>query len=59
MKNWIMNFIADERGAESIEYGVTSIVAAGGSIVGLNNIKGATQTKQASLVSELNTADLD
>ncbi|NBX26252.1 MAG: hypothetical protein EBQ99_09445 [Planctomycetes bacterium] len=59
MKNWIMNFIADERGAESIEFGVTSIVAAGGAISGLSSIKTATQGKQTALITELNSATAD
>jgi hypothetical protein len=33
MKNWIMNFIADERGAESTELGVSALVVGGGAIV--------------------------
>jgi Flp pilus assembly pilin Flp len=53
----IMNFIADERGAESVEFGVTSVVVAAGSVAGLSNIKGAVQTKQSDMVSKLEEAD--
>jgi Flp pilus assembly pilin Flp len=59
MKNWIMNFIADERGAESIEFSVASIVAAGGAIFGLVQIRNSTQSKQSILVIELVQADVD
>lgn len=53
----IMNFISDERGAESVEFGVTSVVVAAGSVTGLSNIKGAVQTKQADMVTKLEEAD--
>lgn len=53
----IMNFISDERGAESVEFGVTSVVVAAGSVTGLSNIKGAVQSKQADMVTKLNEAD--
>jgi Flp pilus assembly pilin Flp len=53
----IMNFISDERGAESVEFGVTSVVVAAGSVAGLSNIKGAVQTKQADMVTKLEEAD--
>jgi Flp pilus assembly pilin Flp len=53
----IMNFIADERGAESVEFGVTSVVVAAGSVAGLSNIKGAVQTKQSDMVTKLEEAD--
>jgi Flp pilus assembly pilin Flp len=53
----IMNFIADERGAESVEFGVTSVVVAAGSVAGLTSIKGAVQTKQSDMVTKLEEAD--
>jgi Flp pilus assembly pilin Flp len=53
----IMNFIADERGAESVEFGVTSVVVAAGSVAGLSNIKGAVQSKQSDMVTKLEEAD--
>lgn len=57
MKNWIMNFIADERGAESVEYGSTTVVAAGGAISGLVAIKNKVQGKQDAMIDQLDTAD--
>ncbi len=53
----IMNFISDERGAESVEFGVTSVVVAAGSVTGLSNIKTAVQTKQTDMVTKLEEAD--
>jgi Flp pilus assembly pilin Flp len=53
----IMNFISDERGAESVEFGVTSVVVAAGSVAGLTNIKGAVQSKQTDMVTKLEEAD--
>ena len=57
MKNWIMNFIADERGAESVEYGSTAVVAAGGAIGGLVTLKNKVQGKQAEMALQLDEAD--
>ena len=59
MKNWIMNFIADERGAESVEYGSTTVVAAGGAIGGLVTLKNKVQTKQDEMALQLDNADAD
>ena len=59
MKNWIMNFIADERGAESVEYGSTTVVAAGGAITGLVTLKNKVQTKQDEMALQLDNADAD
>ena len=36
MKNWILNFIADERGTAATEYGITAVVMAGGAASGLS-----------------------
>ena len=40
-----MNFIKDERGAESIEYALTSTVIGGGVAAGLTATKNLLQTK--------------
>lgn len=48
----IANFIRDERGSESTEVGVTTVVLAGGSASQLTQLKGTIQTK----VGEVNTA---
>jgi Flp pilus assembly pilin Flp len=56
MKNWIMNFIADERGAESTELSVTGIVVAGGAVAGFNTLKGKLDEKNGQLITELDAA---
>ncbi len=53
MKNWVINFINDERGAESIELGVTGAIVAGGAVAGLSSVKGKVQEKQDELVDKL------
>jgi len=53
MKNWVINFINDERGAESIELGVTGAIVAGGAVAGLSAVKGKVQEKQEELVDKL------
>jgi Flp pilus assembly pilin Flp len=59
MKNWIMNFIADERGSEGPELAITTLVVAGGAIAGFGELKGALKTKQDNMVNELGTIDVD
>jgi Flp pilus assembly pilin Flp len=53
MKNWIKAFIADERGSEGVELGVTVVVVAGGAIAGFGELKGAVQSKQDQIVDEM------
>jgi len=43
--NKIMNFIKDERGAECIEYALTSVVIGGGTAAGLTATKDLLQSK--------------
>jgi len=52
----VANFISDERGAESVEFGVTSVVVAGGAVRGLTSIQGAVKSKQTTMVSSLSDA---
>lgn len=56
MSNWFFNFLRDERGAESIEYGVTSVVIAGGSVAGTDDLQDAVKEKQADTVTRLGDA---
>ena len=44
-----MNFIKDERGAESIEYALTSTVIGGGVAAGLTATKDLLQAKSADM----------
>ncbi len=57
MKNWIMNFIADERGAETTEFGVVTTVAAAGSVAGLKGVRSAIQTKNDELEAAIGASD--
>ncbi len=53
----LVKFLQDERGAESVEFGVTSVVIAAGAVTGLSNIKNASKTKQDDMVAKLEEAD--
>ena len=53
MKNWMLNFLQDERGAESIELGVTGAIVAGGAVAGLSTVKDKVQEKQEDLADKL------
>lgn len=53
----IVNFIKDERGAESVEFGVTSVVVAAGAVNGLKQIQGSIKGKQEDMVDALDAAD--
>lgn len=59
MKTWIMNFIADERGAESVEFGVGALVIAGGSAAGLSSLKDNIQTKTDDLIDRMGEVGAD
>ena len=50
MKNWIMNFIADERGAESTELGVSALVVGGGAIAGFESLRNGIREKNDELI---------
>lgn len=56
MKNWIMNFIRDERGAESTEMAVTTVVVAGGAVAGYSTLRNKIGEKNTELVTSLGTA---
>jgi len=53
MKNWILNFLNDERGAESVELGITGAIVAGGAVAGFNLVKGKVSEKQEQRVDKL------
>ena len=59
MKNWIMNFIADERGSEGTELAVTTLVVAGGAIEGFNGLKNSLQGKQTEMINDLGAIGAD
>jgi len=53
MKNWIMNFIKDERGAETAELSIATVVVAGGSVAGFTALKGKLADKNTELLDKL------
>jgi len=53
MKNWILNFIADERGTAATEYGITAVVMAGGAASGLSLLRDSLQGKQDDMITIL------
>lgn len=59
MKNWIKSFIADERGSEGVELGVTVVMVAGGAIEGFGTLKGKLQNKQDAIAQDLDNVSAD
>ena len=52
----IVAFFKDERGSETVEFGITSVVVAAGAVHGLGEIQGAVKAKQATMVGSLDQA---
>jgi len=50
----IISFIKDERGAESVEFGIVTVTIAGGAAAGLTATKNQMQQKQADSLSAIN-----
>lgn len=59
IKNIIANFIADERGQESVEFGIAGIVVAGGAVKGLSDTKDAIQNKNIEMLDKLGDASVE
>ena len=59
MKNWILNFIADERGTAAMEYGMAAVIMGGGAAAGLSLLKDALQAKQDNMISILADQDAE
>ena len=53
MKNWIMNFINDERGAETFEVAIAAVVIGGGSVAGYTDLKTKIGEKQDVVIGKL------
>ena len=53
MLNFIKNFISDERGAESTELAVTTLVVAGGAVSGYTSVKNKIGDKTDDLLGKL------
>jgi Flp pilus assembly pilin Flp len=59
IKNIIANFISDERGVESMEFGVGGIIVAGGAVKGLSDTKEVIQGKNEDMLEKLATSSID
>ena len=59
MKNWIMNFIADERGAESTEVAVTGVVIVAAAVSGFTTLKETLKEKQAAFEAQLDGTSVE
>ena len=59
MKNWIMNFISDERGAESAELSVAVVVVAGGAVAGYTSLKEKLGEKNDEIIDKLSESTAD
>ena len=59
MKNWVMNFIKDERGAESTELAITTLVVAGGAVAGYTSVRNKVSDKTDDLLGKLDESTAD
>jgi Flp pilus assembly pilin Flp len=59
MLNFIKNFISDERGAESTELAVTTLVVAGGAVSGYTSVKNKIGDKTDDLLGKLDESTAD
>lgn len=55
LKNLVMNFVRDERGAESAECGVSTVLYAGGAVAGGKAFRDKIQQKQDQVIDEIDT----
>lgn len=59
MLNFIKNFIADERGAESTELAVTTLVVAAGSVTGYTSVRNKVAEKTDEMLDKLDQTSAD
>jgi Flp pilus assembly pilin Flp len=59
IKNIVANFISDERGVESIEFGVGGIIVAGGAVKGLTDTKEIIKDKNQSMLDKLGESTVE
>ena len=59
IKNIVANFISDERGVESMEFGVGGIIVAGGAVKGLTDTKDIIRDKNADMLDKLGESSTD
>lgn len=57
MTRWILNFLRDERGAETIELAITGLVVAGGMVAALGELSDKLNDKVKFTVRKLNSAN--
>ncbi len=57
MTRWILSFLRDERGAETIELAITGLVVAGGMVAALGELSGKLNDKVGYTVRKLNSAN--
>jgi len=58
LKTLVMNFVRDERGAESAEVGVTNVLLAGGAVSGGSRFRDKIQEKQDLVIAEIDAVDV-
>lgn len=58
LKTFVMNFVRDERGAESAEVGVTNLLLAGGAVSGGKAFRDKIQEKQGEIIAEIDGVDV-
>jgi Flp pilus assembly pilin Flp len=59
LKNLVMNFVRDERGAESAECGVSTVLYAGGAVAGGKQFRDKIQEKQGDVIAEIDLVGVD
>ena len=58
MKNWLLNFLRDERGAESVEFGTTAIIVGAGAVAGTDGLQDVLKDKMDDTTARIGTADV-
>ena len=59
IKKIVANFISDERGVESMEFGVGGIIVAGGAVKGLTDTKEIIKDKNQAMLDKIDTSGVD
>jgi Flp pilus assembly pilin Flp len=59
IKKIVANFISDERGVESMEFGVGGIIVAGGAVKGLTDTKEIIKDKNEAMLDKLGESTVE
>ena len=59
IKKIVANFISDERGVESMEFGVGGIIVAGGAVKGLTDTKEIIKEKNEAMLDKLGESTVE